>query len=156
MEVCEGVGMGENVIYLRACARRRAPRARVSDRARESLRAHDVACWTSAKNTLGRFVDLGDLYWVDVRLVYPVRRPVHLFERAQRCRWRATASNSSADHSASAAATGALVGSHCRMSSRPCLWLCAVRYEMSRALFEMEEGAYCGKLACSLTYCTRL
>jgi hypothetical protein len=53
---------------------------------------------------------------------------------AQRCRWKVTASNSSADHSASAAATEALVGSHCRMSSRPCLWL-----EMSN-----EQGSYLG------------
>ena len=125
-----------NAIYLRTCARRRAPRARASDRARGPPRRHNTGCRLfdrhHRKQALGRVANLGDRYWVDVRLEYPTKRAVHNFERAQRgcaaqrsrCRWKATASNSSADHSASAAATAALVGSHCRMSSRPCLWLC--------------------------------
>ena len=46
----------------------------------------DGAYWVAiaTKRTPGCFADLSDRYWIDVRLVYPVRCPVHRFERAQR------------------------------------------------------------------------
>ena len=147
MHACGGGWVDEwNVIYLRACARRWAPRTRVSDRARGPPQAHTG--WR--RRLLDRHrhqahagVGASPILVIDTGLMFVWYIPCGVLsiasnERsaaAQRCRRRATAS---ADHSASADATAALGGSHCRMSSSPCLWLGAVQMD--------EQGLVCMRL----------
>ena len=135
------------MIYLRACARRRALRTRVSDRARGPLKrildGGGGVYWIAiaTKRTPGCFADLSDRYWIDVRLVFPCGvLSIASNERsaaAQRCRRRA-GQPLLRTITACVDATAALGGSHCRMSSRPCLWLGAVQMD--------EQGLVCMRL----------
>lgn len=99
-----------------------------STRVRSSTRIPSSACWISPGSVRTRF-GASLILDMNMGLMFVWNIPcgvssISSYERsaaAQRCRRNTSASNSSADHSASAAATASLVGSHCRISRSPCL-----------------------------------
>ena len=75
-------GQGTHHTCERATADRPREHARQIEHADALEGVSDVP--RIAEHALGRVADLGYEYRVDVRLVYPVRRHVHRFERAER------------------------------------------------------------------------
>jgi hypothetical protein len=101
-----------------------------STRVRSSTRIPSSAYWMSPWSVRIR-LGASPILVIDAGLMFVWKIPWGVMSitsndrsaAAQRCLRNTSASNSSADHSASAVEMAALVGSHCRMSSRPCLWL---------------------------------
>ena len=99
-----------------------------STRVKSSTRIPSSACWISPGSVRTRF-GASSILAMYIGLMFVWNMPcgvasISSYERsaaAQRCRRNTSASNSTADHLASAAATASFVGSHCRISRRPCL-----------------------------------